>query len=68
VPFSPVLPLLSALACLYLMLNLSVATWLRFAVWLAVGMAVYLGYGHRKARLAQPVRQEMPVGAGSRSD
>ena len=33
VPLSPVLPIVSALACLYLSLNLSVATWIRFAVW-----------------------------------
>jgi basic amino acid/polyamine antiporter, APA family len=53
VPLSPVLPIVSALACLYLTLNLSIATWIRFAVWFAVGMAIYLGYGVRHARLAQ---------------
>jgi APA family basic amino acid/polyamine antiporter len=52
VPLSPVLPILSALACLYLMSNLSVATWLRFLAWLVIGMVVYLGYGRRHARLA----------------
>ncbi|MEV0841814.1 amino acid permease [Actinocatenispora sera] len=51
VPLSPVLPTVSALACLYLMLNLSVATWLRFLVWLVVGLAIYVGYGRRHARL-----------------
>ena len=35
--------MLSALACLYLMVNLSVETWLRFLVWLALGLVVYLG-------------------------
>ena len=52
VPLSPLIPVLSALACLYLMLNLSVETWLRFAVWLVIGLVVYLGYGRRHARLA----------------
>jgi APA family basic amino acid/polyamine antiporter len=52
VPFSPVIPALSALACLYLMTNLSVETWLRFAVWMVLGVALYLGYGRRNARLA----------------
>ena len=52
VPFSPVLPIVSALACLYLMSNLSLETWLRFAVWMVLGMVVYLTYSRRKARLA----------------
>ncbi len=52
VPLSPVLPIVSALACLYLTLNLSIATWIRFAVWFVLGMGVYFGYGMRHARLA----------------
>jgi APA family basic amino acid/polyamine antiporter len=52
VPLSPVVPIVTALACLYLMTNLSVATWLRFAAWMVVGMLIYLAYGRRHARLA----------------
>ncbi|NHC14542.1 amino acid permease [Motilibacter deserti] len=55
VPLSPVLPVLSAFACLYLMANLSVETWLRFLAWLALGLVVYLAYGRRQARLARGV-------------
>ncbi|RKS80106.1 APA family basic amino acid/polyamine antiporter [Motilibacter peucedani] len=55
VPFSPVVPLLSALACIYLMLNLTLETWIRFAVWMAIGLAFYAFYGRRKARLAAGV-------------
>ena len=44
---------LSALACLYLMTNLALETWLRFLVWMVVGLVVYLIYGRRNARLAQ---------------
>ena len=61
VPLSPVLPIVSALACLYLTLNLSVATWIRFAVWFVIGLAVYFGYGRRHARLESGDRVERPV-------
>jgi APA family basic amino acid/polyamine antiporter len=44
-------PILSVLACLYLMLNLSVETWLRFLAWLVIGLAIYFGYGHRHSRV-----------------
>ena len=50
-PGSPWIPLLIAAANLWLMLNLSVLTWLRFVVWLVVGFAVYFAYGYRHARL-----------------
>ncbi len=50
-PFPPVVPGLSALACLYLMANLSIETWIRFLAWLALGLVVYLAYGHRHARV-----------------
>ena len=38
VPLMPVLPILSALACLWLMLNLPGDTWIRFLVWMALGL------------------------------
>ena len=47
-PFVPALPILSILACLWLMLNLTALTWIRFVIWMAIGIAVYAfyGYGH----------------------
>jgi basic amino acid/polyamine antiporter, APA family len=45
VPLSPFLPILSAVLCFWLMLNLTTLTWVRFAVWLAIGLAVYFSYG-----------------------
>ena len=51
-PQVPLLPVVSALLCLALMSSLAVETWLRFLVWLAVGLAIYLGYGRRHAVLA----------------
>jgi APA family basic amino acid/polyamine antiporter len=50
-PWVPVLPILSVCASLWLMLNLSVETWLRFAGWMVVGFAVYFGYGRSHSRL-----------------
>ncbi len=51
VPGVPVVPILSALICLYLMLNLSVETWLRFVVWMVVGLVIYFLYSYQHARL-----------------
>ncbi|MFI9641772.1 amino acid permease C-terminal domain-containing protein [Micromonospora sp. NPDC051925] len=52
VAFSPVLPIFTALACFYLTLNLSIETWIRFLVWMALGALIYFGYGYRRNRLA----------------
>lgn len=52
VPFSPVIPILSALICFYLTINLSIETWLRFIIWMALGFLIYFTYGYRKSRLA----------------
>ena len=51
VPWSPVLPVLAGIACLWLMLNLTTLTWLRFVVWLVVGGVVYATYSYRHSRL-----------------
>jgi basic amino acid/polyamine antiporter, APA family len=53
VPWNPVLPAVSALICTYLMLNLSVETWLRFLVWLAIGIAIYFAFSYRNSRLGR---------------
>jgi basic amino acid/polyamine antiporter, APA family len=47
VPLSPWLPILSAVLCLWLMLNLTTLTWVRFVVWLLIGFVIYFGYGRR---------------------
>lgn len=54
VPLSPVIPVVSALACVYLMTNLSLETWYRFLIWMVLGIGLYYGYGRRNARLNRP--------------
>ena len=39
------------LASFYLMLNLPAATWMRFAIWLVIGLVVYGLYGARRSRV-----------------
>lgn len=52
VPWVPVLPVLSVLASIYLMLNLPALTWVRFVIWMAIGLVVYAAYGRSHSRLA----------------
>jgi APA family basic amino acid/polyamine antiporter len=53
VPLVPWLPIAAIVACLWLMLNLTALTWIRFLVWMAIGMVVYFLYGRRHSALAQ---------------
>ena len=50
-PGVPAVPVLAVLAAVYLMLNLPAATWIRFFVWMALGLVVYFAYGARRSRL-----------------
>jgi APA family basic amino acid/polyamine antiporter len=52
-PGVPWLPLASIGVCLALMSTLPGVTWLRFLVWLAVGLAIYALYGRRHSRVSQ---------------
>jgi APA family basic amino acid/polyamine antiporter len=45
VPLAPVTPLIGAALCVYLMSRLPGVTWLRFGIWLAVGLVIYTFYG-----------------------
>lgn len=61
VPWSPVLPIVSAICCAGLMVNLAIETWLRFVVWLVIGLLIYAFYGRSHANLARAGRDS---GAG----
>ena len=48
-PLVPFLPALAIFVNIYLMMKLSLATWIRFLVWLSVGLAIYFTYGWRNS-------------------
>ena len=52
VPLYPVIPVLGIVLCGYLMFSLPLVTWLRFVVWLVVGLTIYATYGYRRSKLA----------------
>jgi APA family basic amino acid/polyamine antiporter len=53
VPFVPWLPMLAVAACLFLAAGLPFITWMRFAIWLLVGLAIYFLYGRRRSVLGR---------------
>jgi APA family basic amino acid/polyamine antiporter len=50
-PLVPWVPLLGIAMCFYLMLGLPTITWIRFGVWLLIGLLLYFTYGFWKSRL-----------------
>jgi len=51
VPWVPLIPVAAILCCLVLMVSLPVETWVRFVVWLAIGLAIYFGYSQKRSAL-----------------
>jgi APA family basic amino acid/polyamine antiporter len=51
VPFVPVFPIVGALLCVYLMTRLPGTTWVRFFIWMGIGLIVYFVYGRTHSRL-----------------
>ena len=49
VPFGPVIPILSTLFCVLLMAGLPAITWVRFFVWLIIGLFVYAFYSRKRS-------------------
>jgi APA family basic amino acid/polyamine antiporter len=54
-PWVPAFPVAAILCCLILMASLPIETWLRFLVWLVIGLAIYLGYSRSHSEFASPV-------------
>ena len=60
VPGGPIIPVLAIIACIWLMLNLSALTWIRFAIWMVIGVAVYFLYSQRHSMVGKRERGEVP--------
>ena len=52
-PASPWFPLLGVVACVVLMTRLPMLTWIRFVVWMVIGLFIYFGYSRRNSLLAK---------------
>lgn len=55
VPFVPLFPILGVLFCAALMLSLPVETWIRFFIWLAIGLVIYFLYSVSHSRLGRGI-------------
>jgi basic amino acid/polyamine antiporter, APA family len=57
VPLVPLFPIIGSCLIIYLMTRLPGETWVRFGVWLALGMIIYYAYGVKHSRLQVAARK-----------
>ncbi len=57
VPLVPYVPILAVLSCLLLMASLTLENWIRFFVWLAIGLVIYFLYSRKRSTLGLTVRR-----------
>jgi APA family basic amino acid/polyamine antiporter len=50
-PLVPLVPILGIVSCLAMMVSLDVDTWIRLAVWLVIGLAIYFSYSRHHSRV-----------------
>jgi basic amino acid/polyamine antiporter, APA family len=51
-PFSPLIPVLGIIFCIFLMVNLRAVTWWSFSIWTTCGLILYFAYGRKRSILA----------------
>ena len=51
VPLVPLVPILSIFTCVVLMASLTLENWIRFFVWLAIGLVIYFVYSRKRSTL-----------------
>ena len=52
-PWVPAVPIAAALLCLFVMGFLTIGTWLRFLVWMGLGIVIYFAYSRSHSRLGR---------------
>ena len=53
-PGGPIAPVLTILTCLLLMAGLPIMNWIRFFLWLAIGLVIYFLYSRKRSTLNLP--------------
>jgi len=65
-PWVPFVPIMGVIVCVYLMSSLPLEAWIRLAIWMAIGVAIYFFYGkgnsvlRNKGKVVQPVDPPKP--------
>ncbi|MEF8683636.1 UNVERIFIED_CONTAM: amino acid permease [Bacillus cereus] len=52
-PFIPIIPLIGICFSIYLIISLPKITWIRFVIWMLIGLIFYILYGRNKSNLAK---------------
>lgn len=63
-PWVPLIPILTILACVYLMAALPLVTWVRFVSWLVLGLVIYFIYGRHHSVLQKTRPRQYIVSPG----
>ena len=57
VPLVPLFPIISIVLCGGLMTGLTLITWIRFVVWLGLGLVIYVAYSRKRSEFCPPGTQ-----------
>jgi len=55
-PWVPAIPILAIICCFILMASLPLETWVRFLVWLAIGLTIYFSYSRHRSEFGRSPR------------
>ena len=61
VPFAPVFPIIGVLFCFVLLAALPWETWVRFVVWLLIGLVIYFTYSRKHSRARTGEKTDLPA-------